>query len=109
MKQRLPISTSLTLLTFGVLILTPQAVPLLKNYRSLDPKAIPEVTRFPLRAPSGEQAAGPLASAAALQEMQTRRLVMAARKNLIDPAHVLDSFYASLLEGGTSTVLHYGD
>lgn len=109
MKQRLPISTALTLLTFGVLILIPQAVPLLKNFRSLDPQSIPEVTRFPLRAIPEERSADPLASPAALEELRTRRLVMAAPKNLIDPARVLDSFYAALLEGGTSTVLHYGD
>jgi len=109
MKSRLPVSTALTLLTFAALILTPQAIPLLKDYRSLDPKRIPEVTQFPLRSLPEEKQVDPLASRAELEEMRTKRLVLAAPKNLIDPAHVLDSFYASLLQGEITTVLHYGD
>ncbi len=109
MKQRLPIPTALALLTFCGILLLPQIVPALKNLRSLDPQRIPEVTQFPLRDGSGEASSDPLASPAVMEEQRTKRLVMAAPKNLIDPAHVLDSFYASLLEGGTTTILHYGD
>ena len=40
---------------------------------------------------------------------QQRLRSHAAPKNLVDPTHELDHFYAALLKGGTTRILHYGD
>jgi lysophospholipase L1-like esterase len=109
MKNRFPVATALTMVTFAVLILIPQIVPALKNYRSLDPKRIPEVTEFPLKNLPDDVAADPLASPSSMDEMRIKRLVVTAPRNLIDPGHSLDSLYESLLKGETTTILHYGD
>jgi lysophospholipase L1-like esterase len=48
-------------------------------------------------------------SAAALEEVRTARLKLMAPQNLVDPNHELDPFYAALLHGGVTRILHYGD
>ncbi len=109
MKQKLPIPTLLTVLTFAALILLPQIAPQLKDLRSFDPHNIPTVVQFTARKTADEPDADPLASPAAYDELRAKRLSAMAPKNLIDPDHALDHFYESLLKGETTTILHYGD
>jgi lysophospholipase L1-like esterase len=110
MKNRFPVKTTLTLLAFGILILLPHVVPTLQEYRSLDPKQIPEVAQFPVHNLPEPAAASPVnPPEGAADEVNLNRLFVGAPRNLVDPAHVLDSFYESLLKGGVTTILHYGD
>lgn len=97
----MPIKTGLTLLTFIAMILAPQVVPALKNYRSLDPHDIGRVLDLPLRTLKEEQAAA--------EVLRINRPQMKLPENLIDPAHCLDHFYESLLKGGVTRIVHYGD
>jgi lysophospholipase L1-like esterase len=46
---------------------------------------------------------------AKLAEAHTRLLEARAPANLSDPQHALDHFYASLLKGGITRIVHYGD
>jgi lysophospholipase L1-like esterase len=109
MGNRIPIQTALTLVTFVGLLLLPQLLEPLKNYKSLEPKKVATVLDFPLRQTGEDAAAGPLASPANLSEMRTKRLVATAPRNLSDPAHALDHFYEALLRGQGVHILHYGD
>jgi lysophospholipase L1-like esterase len=103
--SNLPIKTGLTILTFAGLILLPVVVPALKNYQSLEPRGITKVLDFPLRrVPTDTPGDGP-----AIEELRSKRLSAMAPKNLVDPTHDLDHFYASLLKGGITRILHYGD
>jgi lysophospholipase L1-like esterase len=99
----MPWKTIFTVVTFGGLLLAPQYAPALKNYRLFDPQAISAVWQFPMP----KQAAD--ASAAAMQEVRAARLQLMAPQNLSDPNHELDHFYASLLRGAVTRILHYGD
>ncbi len=105
MRSGIPIKTALTMLTFGALILMPQVAPSLKNYTSLDPHNIPSVLDFPLPKTQGDPETDPVAMA----ELRAKRLQATAPKNLVDSAHSLDHFYESLLRGGTTQIVHYGD
>jgi len=101
MRRPIPIKTALAMLTFAALILLPEVAPALKDYKSLDARDIPRVLDFPL--PKG-----------LIEPFPDVTVVRASRervipKNLVDPTHSLDSFYASLLKGGTTEILHYGD
>ena len=87
------------MLTFIGLLLLPQYVPALEKYKAFDPATIPLVVDLPIKGPPAEKDPDPVA----------KRLEAAAPKNLIDPAHELDHFYAALLKGGTTRILHYGD
>jgi lysophospholipase L1-like esterase len=109
MGNRFPFQTTLTVLTFVGLLLLPQAVPRLKNYKSLDPRNAETVLDFPLPKPASEPAVDPLASPAQVGELQAKRLVATAPKNLLDPAHSLDHFYEALRKGEGVRILHYGD
>lgn len=109
MHSRFPIPTAITVAVFSGLILVPHVVPALKDYRSLDPKRIPEVAEFRLKTLPEELSADSLGSRVSENEMRLKRLVATAPKNLVDPKHVLDPFFQSLLDGETTTVLHYGD
>jgi lysophospholipase L1-like esterase len=109
MKNRFPVTTALTVAVFTCLILVPQVVPALKNYRSLDPKQIPEVTEFRLKTLPDDVAADTSSTPSSMDQVRLKRLVATAPKNLIDPGHVMDPFYESLLKGETTTILHYGD
>ena len=101
MKGWLPYKTALTILMFGALILLPEVAPALRNYKSLEARNIPRVLDFPLPK-------GPSEPAPDLSVVRTNR-ERVIPKNLVDPNHTLDSFYASLLKGGTTEILHYGD
>ncbi len=109
MSGHIPIKTALTLLTFGSLLMLPQVVVPLKNYKSLEPKKVATVLEFPLRRSAEDAAAGPLASPANLSEMRAKRLVATAPRNLADPSHALDHFYEALLRGQGVHIVHYGD
>jgi len=99
----MPWKTIFTVVTFGCLLLAPQYAPALKNYRLFDPQAISAVWQFPMPKQAAE------ASAAAMEEVRAARLQLMAPQNLSDPRHELDPFYASLLRGGVTRILHYGD
>ena len=99
----MPWKTIFTVVTFGGLLLAPQYAPALKNYRLFDPQAISAVWQFPMPKQAAE------ASAAAMEEVRAARLQLMAPQNLSDPHHELDHFYASLLGGGVTRILHYGD
>jgi lysophospholipase L1-like esterase len=102
MKGAIPYKTALTVLTFATLIVLPEVAPALKDYKSLETRNIPSVLDFPLpKTPPPAPEPEP-----AVQRAEQERIVA---KNLVDPTHSLDSFYASLLKGGTTEILHYGD
>src|SRR3954463_16415641 len=109
MKPGFPVKTALAVLTFAALILIPQVAPALKDYKSLDPRNISALFDFPLRKTAEEPDANPLASPAQMDELRARRMAALMPKNLIDPTHTLDHFYASLLKGEGTRVVHYGD
>jgi lysophospholipase L1-like esterase len=100
----MPIKTALTVLTFIALMLSPQYVPALERFKSFDPKTIPLVVDLPVKGPPSEAVAETKDP-----ELRAARLQVTAPKNLIDPTHELDHFYAALLKGGTTRILHYGD
>jgi lysophospholipase L1-like esterase len=106
MPPRIPVKTVLTVLTFAVLLLAPQAVPSLKNYVSIEPKTAVAVLNFPLKSSA---LVDPLASPANLIQNLNQSLLDKAPKNLSDPAHVLDHFYAALQKGEGVHIIHYGD
>lgn len=101
----MPIKTGLTVVTFIGLILLPQVAPALKNYQSLDPHDIVAVLDLPIPKVKGEPDTDP----AAVAEMRLKQLQAMSPKNLSDPTHALDHFYESLLKGGATRILHYGD
>ena len=100
----MPFKTALTVVLFGCLILLPQVVPALQNYKSLDPHDIPLVWDFPV-----PKIANKKVEDASTGEAHLKRLEVAAPLNLLDPTHELDHFYAALLHGGSVRVAHYGD
>jgi len=107
MRPEIPVKTTLTVLTFAVLLLVPQAIPSLKNYISIEPKAAVAVMTFPVK--PVEALVDPLASPGNLNATVNKRLVAKAPRNLSDPAHVLDHFYEALLKGENVHIIHYGD
>jgi lysophospholipase L1-like esterase len=109
MRPGIPVKTTLTVLTFVLLLLVPQAIPSLKNYMSIEPKSAATVLNFPLKPATVEALTDPLASPENLNQTLNQRLVAKAPKNLSDPAHVLDHFYAALLKGEGVHIIHYGD
>jgi len=107
-NPRIPEKTLLTVVTFIALILLPQIAPVLKNYASLEPGNIPKVWNFPPRKSPDDLEFKP-ASDAELADLRNKRQEATAPQNLVDPQHELDHFYASLLKGGLTRILHYGD
>src|SRR6266478_4731661 len=101
----MPIKTGLTVLTFVGLILLPAIAPALKNYKSLDPRDLPSILDFPLKKRPGDLDTNPIP----IEELRAKRLEATAPKNLIDPGHTMDGFYRSLLQGGVTNIIHYGD
>jgi lysophospholipase L1-like esterase len=99
----MPIKTVLTVVVFAGLILAPQVIPALQNYKSLDPHDIPLVWDFPV--PKIAKAV----EDASIDDIRAKRLEVTAPRNLLDPTHELDHFYAALLRGGSVRVAHYGD
>ena len=67
MRPAIPVKTTLTVLTFVVLLLVPQAIPSLKNYMSIEPKSAATVLNFPLKPATVEALVDPLASPGQLE------------------------------------------
>jgi lysophospholipase L1-like esterase len=109
MRTAIPVKATLTVLTFVMLLLVPQAIPSLKNYMSIEPKNAVAVLNFPLKPATMETLVDPLASPANLSQTLNQRLLDKAPTNLSDPTHVLDHFYAALLKGEGVHIIHYGD
>ena len=107
--HRLPHKTLLTVLTFVLFMLAPQAVDIPKDFRPFEPKAVASVVDFPLRLAADDGTTDPLASPANVGEMRAKRLLVGAPRNLLDPAHALDHFYDALLKGDSVHIIHYGD
>ncbi len=104
----MPWKTALTLVVFASLVLLPQVAPALKNYKSLDPHDIPHVWQFPIPK-TAMFGAIPENTSPGIEDIRTGRQNVLALKNLVDPMHELDRFYAALLAGRVTRVLHYGD
>ncbi|HEY4362611.1 MAG TPA: GDSL-type esterase/lipase family protein [Bryobacteraceae bacterium] len=98
----MPWKTMLTIALFAGLVLLPQVIPALQNYKSLDLHNVPQVWDFPL--PTGIKRVEKMT-----EEVRAKRLQIIAPKNLVDPGHELDHFYAALLKGHGARVVHYGD
>ena len=109
--MQLPGKTSLTVVTFMVMAAIPYYVPIpvIRDYRPLDPTGVASVLDFPLRKIATDDAANPLASPASMEALKAKRLVGASPKNLIDPTHSLDHFYEARLKGDVTRIAHYGD
>ncbi|MEO8100847.1 MAG: GDSL-type esterase/lipase family protein [Acidobacteriota bacterium] len=103
MQKTLPVKTMLAVGTFAVLMLLPNWVPALAQYRSVDPAKFSKVWELPLP-PVPEVAGGP-----SMDSLRMARAEALAAQMLIDPKHELDHFYDALRKGGTVRVLHYGD
>jgi lysophospholipase L1-like esterase len=98
----MPWKTLLAIATFGGLVYLPRWTPALKNDRWISRPDIAAVWQLPLSKVSADS--GP-----AIEEIRAARLELMAPRNLVDPHHELDRFYASLLRGRVTRVLHYGD
>jgi len=109
MRPTIPVKTTLTVLTFVALLMVPQAIPSLKNYMSIEPKSAATILNFPVATANSEVRADPLASPENLAQALNKQLVAKAPKNLTDPTHVLNHFYAALLKGEGVHIIHYGD
>jgi len=59
--------------------------------------------------PLPKTAGDPETDPVALAELRAKRLEATAQTHLTDPKNTLDTFYASLLKGGSTRILHYGD
>jgi len=109
MRPQIPVKTTLTVVTFVALLLVPQAFPSLRNYMSIEPKSAATVFSLPVKSAPTEARVDPLASPGNLSQALNQQLVAKAPKNLLDPNHVLDHFYAALLKGEGVHIIHYGD
>jgi len=101
----MPWKTILAVATFAGLMLIPQAVPPLRNLKTFDPRTIALVWQMPVPKPPEEKLAAPRRAIV----IRPRLAEEASPKSVLDPAHQMDHFYASLLKGGVTRVLHYGD
>jgi lysophospholipase L1-like esterase len=97
----MPWKTLLAIATFGGLVFLPGTLAR-KSDRWISPPDIAAVWQLPLPKVSADS--GP-----AIEELRAARLQLMAPKNLVDPHHELDRFYASLLRGRVTRILHYGD
>lgn len=98
----MPRKTALVVLTFVALLFLPLATPALKGFVSFDRQWIWNVLDLPLPKLKTE----PLPD---IDGLRSKRLDVRAPANLIDRKHALDHFYASLLQGGPTRIVHYGD
>ena len=101
----MPLKTTLAILTFVALILLPRVAPALKNYESFDPHNLRAVVDLPVPKLNNQPENDPVKIA----EAQTNLMQGRAPRYLSDPRRELDHFYDSLLKGGTTRILHYGD
>jgi lysophospholipase L1-like esterase len=107
----MPWKTILAVATFAGLMLLPQVVPPLQNLKTFDPQTIPVVWQMPVPKPPPE----PVATVRNVITIHQQAVPAAsineepASTSVVDPTHQMDHFYASLLKGGVTRVLHYGD
>src|SRR5579883_989754 len=105
-----PVKTTLTILTFGVLILLPDYVPALKPYKSLDVRNIPVVWDFQPHEKSKQP----------VEDEQVRLKPSTDERKtdifpLIDGGAAMSHFYEALWRAdrqngdGVVRILHYGD
>jgi lysophospholipase L1-like esterase len=101
-KVVMPIKTSLAILSFIGLLFVPLASPALKSFVAFDRQWIWNLIDLPIPKLKTE----PLPD---IEGIRSKRLEVRAPSNLVDPTHTLDHFYAALLKGGTTRIVHYGD
>lgn len=131
MNSGFPKKTALAVVTFIVLVMAPEALPALKNYRSLDFARIATLLDFPLPKPAvaPELAAESLVNQVSQRAMPatvaagapsslpsslpaptpTQILPPANPKKLFDPSGEMNKFFAALDRGEGVHILHYGD
>jgi hypothetical protein len=99
----MPWKTILTIATFAGLMLIPQAVPSLENFKTFDPQTVAVVWQMPVPK-------APVEPVAKLRKaIVIHQQLAPSPKSVLDPTNQMDHFYASLLKGGVTRVLHYGD
>jgi lysophospholipase L1-like esterase len=101
----MPWKTILAVATFAGLMLVPQAVPSLQNFKTFDPQTIALVWQMPLPKRPPE----PVATLRRAVVIHQYAAEPPSPKSVVDPTHQMDHFYASLMKGGVTRVLHYGD
>jgi lysophospholipase L1-like esterase len=105
-----PSKVAFTLLTLAAMLSAPDWVPAFKDYHVMDWASVVKVVDFQPRVKSDNP----------IEEEQLRlkpdtTVEKAETKQLVDPANVLESFYASLYAterkdpGAVTRILHYGD
>ncbi|MEQ1885990.1 MAG: GDSL-type esterase/lipase family protein [Bryobacteraceae bacterium] len=107
----IPRKTSLAVVTFAVMAGVPYflPIPVIRDYRPLDPKGLLAVLDFPMRKSAEEEVANPLASPASVDALKAKRMMGVSGKKLVDPSHALDHFYDALLKNEVTRIIHYGD
>src|SRR5277367_4708323 len=100
----MPWKTILTVVTFAGLMLLPQVAPALRDFKTFDPQTIPLVWQMPVPKPPPEPV--PAMARIVITQHPTEEPLP---KSVVDPTRQMDRFYASLLKGGVTRVLHYGD
>ena len=100
----MPWKTILAIVTFAALT---QAVPALRGLKVFDPESIATVWQMPVPKPPPEPVPTMVARLKIVQSDAPAE--DADPKVVVDPTHQMDRFYASLLKGGVTRVLHYGD
>ncbi len=101
----MPWKTILAVATFAGLMLIPQAVPPLRNLKTFDPHSIAVVWQMPVPKPPEEKLPAPRRAIVIRQHLAQE----ASPKSVLDPTGQMDHFYASLLKGGVTRAIHYGD
>jgi len=101
----MPWKTILAIATFAGLMLIPQAVPSLQNFKTFDPQTISLVWQMPVPKPPPEKVAT-LRRAIVIHQNAAEP---PSPKSVVDPTQQMDHFYASLLKGGVTRAVHYGD
>jgi lysophospholipase L1-like esterase len=106
----LPKKTTLTILSFGILMAMTDLVPPLRDYKVMDWRTIPSVLDFIDRQPSTRPEAD--------EEKRLRPETTAVERtqsSIEDPLHHMDFFHRALLRAAqpattdTARILHYGD
>jgi lysophospholipase L1-like esterase len=109
----MPWKTILAIATFAGLM---QALPMLRSLKTFTPQTIAQVWQMPLT----KSAEAAIAASQVVIPIRHHRAPgkpapeeALSPKNVLDPTHQMDHFYASLLasatSGGVTRVVHYGD
>lgn len=100
----MPWKTIFAIVTFAALT---EAVPALRSLKIFDPQAIATVWQMPLPKPPPQPAPIMVSRISSVQPDAAVEEVNP--KMVVDATHQMDRFYASLIKGGVTRVLHYGD